>query len=454
MLKKLFRFFSPGSATAAVEGPHIVTSGDHPLKSSHISNGALKTVEVLEEQGYQAHLVGGCVRDLLLGLRPKDFDVATNATPEEVAKLFRRSRIVGRRFRIVHVYMGREVVEVTTFRAGHGDDTSSSSVKTEDGLLLRDNVYGNINEDAQRRDFTVNALYYHPRDNSVYDYANGLRDIEQRKLVIIGNPETRYREDPVRMMRAARFAAKLGFQIDPATAAPIAPLGHLLAEVSPARLFDEMLKLFLSGQGLATFRQLQELGLTKHLFPQTHACLSGDQGVFNLEFLEQALTNTDKRIRNNQRVTPAFLLAALLWPAVVRQQAEYEAKGETQAMAMQKAGGLVVARQIDRTAIPRRFSQPMREIWELQLRLPHRYGTRAEHLVSLPRFRAAYDFILLREQSGEDLEGLGHWWTKYQEADSHGRHALVEALAKPTGGGTKKRSNRRRPRKKPPVNSL
>lgn len=449
MLKKLLRFISPGHSRPEEEGPHVVSSKEHALKPSDISKGAMNTVKLLEQQGYQAYIVGGCVRDMLLDLHPKDFDVATDATPEQVKQLFRRSRIVGRRFRIVHVYMGREVIEVTTFRASHSEGNTGNAVQTDNGMLLRDNVFGSIDGDAKRRDFTVNALYYHPKDNSIYDYANGLRDIEERRLVIIGDPETRYREDPVRMLRAARFAAKLGFQIDPKTADPIQHLGHLLADVSAARLFDEILKLFFSGNALATFRLLQQYNLTQHLFPQTSDCLSGENGPFFLEFVENALTNTDRRVRNNQRVTPAFLLAALLWPPLAREQEKYEARGENRSMALQKAGGAIIARQVERTAIPRRFSQPVREIWELQLRLPNRQGTRAEHLVSLPRFRAAYDFVLLREQSGEDLDGLGHWWTKYQASEQKERRAMIEALGSSRGN----RRRRRRPRKKPPGNA-
>jgi len=449
MLKKLINYFTPGSSTPVVEGPHMVPSGEHSLTSSDISRGALETVEILEKAGYQAYLVGGCVRDMLLDLHPKDFDVATNATPEQAKSLFRRSRIIGRRFRIVHVYFGRETIEVTTFRASHTEGNNRNAVQSDNGMLLRDNVFGDISEDAKRRDFTVNALYYHPKDNSIYDYANGLVDIQQRKLTIIGDPETRYREDPVRMLRAARFAGKLGFEVAQHTAEPLPRLAHLLADVAPARLFDELLKLFFSGQALATFRQLQEYDIFRHLFPETAECLEGEECEFSNAFIEQAFTNTDKRIRNNQRVTPAFLLAALLWPAVARQQAQLQARGESPAMAMQKAGGLVVSRQISRTAIPRRFTQPMREIWELQLRLPNRHGTRAEHLVSLKRFRAAFDFILLREQSGEDMDGLGHWWTKYQEADQHGRRSMVEAL----GAAKGKRNRRRRPKKRSSGNS-
>lgn len=447
MLKKLFRLFSSDNRQAEDSGPRELGADQHGLKPSDLSKGAQEVVSTLVENGFEAFVVGGCVRDLILGLHPKDFDVATNATPEQAKQLFRRSRIVGRRFRIVHVMMGRETIEVTTFRASHGDGDNRSARQTEHGMLLRDNVFGDINEDAMRRDFTVNALYYSPENNKVYDYANGVRDIANRNLVMIGDPETRYREDPVRMLRAARFAAKLGFSMAPETARAIQPLAHLLGEVAPARLFDEVLKLFLSGQALATYHQLDEHNLTEQLFPEAMACVAEDQTDFSRKFIEQALTNTDKRIRNNQRVTPAFLLAAILWPAVDKARKGYEARGENTAMAVQKAGGLVISHQVSRIAIPRRFSQPMREIWELQLRLDNRHGNRAEHLLSLPRFRAAYDFVLLREQAGEDLNGLGHWWTRYQEADEKGRRTLVESLG---SGNRPSRRRKRRPRKRSP----
>jgi poly(A) polymerase len=446
MLKKLFKMLSPGSSRNKTRGHSAkIPSGKHDLRPGKVSKGARQVVDILAEKGFQAYVVGGCVRDALLDLHPKDFDVATNATPEQVKDIFRRSRIVGRRFRIVHVHMGREVIEVTTFRAGHGDGNHSDAIQSDQGMLLRDNVFGNIEEDARRRDFTVNALYYDPIEDSVFDYTGGINDLNKRTLVLIGDPETRYREDPVRMLRAARFAAKLGFSISAESSRPIKPLAHLLADVAPARLFDEVLKLFLSGYALATFRQLMDHDLMTQLFPQAMEAVTRDESGFYLEFIEQAFTNTDKRIRNNQRVTPAFLLAALLWPAVENARAAYEKKIENPAMAMQKAGGMVIARQVDRIAIPRRFSQPMREIWELQLRLPNRSGTRAAHLVSLPRFRAAYDFVLLREQAGENLDSLGHWWTRYQDADEQGRRSLVEALGKEQG---RSRKRRRRPKRK------
>ncbi|HLS99075.1 MAG TPA: polynucleotide adenylyltransferase PcnB [Porticoccaceae bacterium] len=447
MLKRLIKIFAPRKSRPPTVGPHILKAGQHAIKPRDISSGASKIVDMLEEHKFQAYVVGGCVRDILLGRHPKDFDVATNATPEEVKALFRRARIVGRRFQIVHVHMGRDLVEVTTFRANHGGGSGRGAVQSDQGMLLRDNVFGDINEDAQRRDFTVNALYYHPRDNTLYDYAGGLADIEARRLRIIGDPETRFREDPVRMLRAARFAGKLGFTIDPATAAPIRQLAPLLRDIPAARLFDEWLKLFLSGHALATFRVLREFGLFRELFPLVDPMLDEGDGLY-LRFVEQALMNTDERIRDDKRVTPAFLLAALLWPPVVKATGHFLAKGENPAMAMQKAGGQVVAHQVDRIAIPRRFSQPMREIWDLQQRLPLRHGRRADHLLEVPRFRAGYDFVLLREQAGEDLGGLGRWWTRYQEADDAERQAMVKAVESQGSGGQPQR-RRRRPRRKP-----
>ncbi|MFA5493767.1 MAG: polynucleotide adenylyltransferase PcnB [Porticoccaceae bacterium] len=444
MLKKLIRIFVPKKSRSRQDGPNILKAGEHTIKSRHISSAASKIVDILEENKFQAYVVGGCIRDILLDRHPKDFDVATNATPEEVKALFRRSRIVGRRFQIVHVHMGRDIVEVTTFRANHSASGGRQGVRSDQGMLLRDNVFGDITEDAQRRDFTVNALYYQPRSNTLYDYANGLDDIARRQLRIIGDPETRFREDPVRMLRAARFAGKLGFSVEAATAAPIGALAPLLRDIPPARLFDEWLKLFLSGYALDTFHVLREFGLFEELFPSIDPLLDSDDG-FNLRFVEQALGNTDARIRDGKRVTPAFLLAALLWPMVVKVTRHYLERGENPAMAVQKAGGQVVAQQIDRIAIPRRFSMPMREIWDMQQRLPLRYGRRAEHLVELPRFRAGYDFILLREQAGEDLGGLGRWWTLYQEAGDSERLTMVKALDNKSEGDKRRRRRPRRP---------
>jgi poly(A) polymerase len=443
MLKKLSKMFRKSSPPAANE-PHIISAGQHPLSPKQISAGARKVVEQLSSDGYEAFLVGGCVRDLMLGLKPKDFDVATDATPEQVNQLFKRSRIIGRRFQIVHVRMGPEIIEVTTFRAHHTDKKSSlnDSRRSAKGLLLRDNIFGSINEDACRRDFTMNALYYHPQDNSIYDYADGLPDIEQRLIHIIGNPADRYREDPVRMLRAVRFAAKLDFQIEDNTAAAITKVYQLLADIPPARLFDEVLKLLMHGHALSTFHLLRQYQLFGILFPATEAALADDPGYY-LTFIEQALTNTDKRIRSNQRVTPAFLFAALLWPALKEQEKLFSQGDASPIYALQQAAGEVTARQCQRVAIPRRFTLPMREIWELQLRLPRRAGSQAFRLMENKRFRAGYDFLLLREETGEIESGLGDWWTRFQDADEHKRQTMADSVQQP-------KNKRRRRRKKPP----
>ena len=451
MLTRIKKFFRKRHDRA--NEPHIIPDRQHSITPRAISKAALNVVEELTRAGYEAYVVGGCVRDLLLDMSPKDFDVATDATPEEVKNLFRRSRIVGRRFQIVHVRYGREVIEVTTFRAHHSGDGQGdkrgkqSSKQNKQGMLLRDNIFGDINQDAARRDFTINALYYHPQDNSVYDYADGLPDIEQRIVRMIGDPETRYREDPVRMLRAVRFAAKLGFEIEPNTAAPIPKLGKLLREIPSARLFDEVLKLLMSGHGLATYHLLRQYGLFKHLFPATDALL-GDHGESHDEFLhrfiEQALINTDQRIRTGKRVTPAFIYAAMLWPVMQEHSNRNRGNRESPTYAAQHAAAQAIEQQLQHTAIPRRFTTPMREIWDLQYRLDRRSGKRAERLMEHPRFRAGYDFVLLREQAGEELNGLGNWWTHYQEASDSKRESMVQELG--SDGGPKRRRRRRKKR--------
>tara|TARA_R110000868_G_scaffold106234_2_gene291394 strand:- start:5949 stop:7301 length:1353 start_codon:yes stop_codon:yes gene_type:complete len=394
----------------------IISRDDHSISRSQISDAALKVLYRLHNAGHEALLVGGGVRDTLLGLSPKDFDVATDATPEQVNQLFRNSRLIGRRFKLVHVVFGREVIEVATFRAPPTDEHSSKVASTGDqGMILRDNVFGNREEDALRRDFTVNALYYNIADFSVYSYAGGWDDLQHRQLRLIGDPETRYREDPVRMLRAIRFMGKLDFSLEPATAAPIPMLAPLLEQIPAARLFDELLKLFLAGKALVTLQLLREYGLLGHIFPATEQCLQAEELARNIA--ENTMRNTDLRIQAGKSVTPYFFLAALLWPALVRMQKEFEDSGLAPHPALQKAADRILSQQIRHTAIPKRFSIPMREIWELQLRLPKIQSRKAKELLEHPRFRAAYDFLLLREQSGEDLQGVGDWWTDLQKRE-------------------------------------
>ncbi len=413
---------------------------EHNVSRSMISEPAKKVLHRLNKAGYEAYLVGGGVRDILLDGKPKDFDIATNATPEEVHNLFRNSRLIGRRFRIVHVLFGREVIEVTTFRGNAQDDDDGGDTQrktSEHGLLLRDNVYGNQEEDALRRDFTINALYYCIRDFTVIDFAGGIDDLKQRQLRLIGDPETRYREDPVRMLRAIRFAAKLDFEIEPATEAPITQLAELLDHIPSARLFDEVLKLFSAGHGEATYDLLSRYGLLAPLFPQTAKAI--EEGHSD-EPIRQALRNTDARIRQGKSVTPYFLFAAMLWPALQAEWQRRQDQGEPLQPALHQAAAKVIGRQVQATSIPKRFSGPMKEIWELQLRLPRRQGKRALATMEHPRFRAAYDFLLVREASGDTEPGLGKWWTDFQAADTRGRERLLSELA---STGPKPRRRRR-----------
>lgn len=405
-----------------------------------ISPHSIDIVDSLRDNGFEAYIVGGCIRDFLLGRTPKDFDVATNAEPQTVVKLFKRSRIVGRRFQIVHVRNGRDLVEVTTFRAHHDtrDTEDHEADQSDTGMLLRDNVYGSVADDAVRRDFTVNALYFCPDNDEVIDFVDAMTDIKAGILRIIGNATTRYQEDPVRMLRAARFAAKLDFRLEDEAATGIEKNGHLLRQVSPARMFDEVLKLFLGGTAVKTFNMLQSFDLFQYLFPATAEALEDEQ-QYALELLTATMGNTDARIEQGKPVTPAFMYAAVLWPAVIELREACLDQGMHAVEALREAAHAATMEQLQTTAMPKRFSMPMREIWDLQSRLHLKEGKRAAKLRSHPRFRAAYDFILLREQAGEDLEGLGQWWTQYQEDNP------VEEQAQP-----QRRRPARRRRRRPP----
>lgn len=406
----------------------------------------------LRSSGYQAYLVGGAVRDLLLGGHPKDYDVATDATPEAVNALFRNSRIIGRRFRIVHVRFGREIIEVTTFRGHHDNGVAgrepseaqdNHSRQSASGRLLRDNVYGTLAEDAVRRDLTVNALYYDSEKFEVYDHVHGLQDLEKRSVCIIGDPDQRYTEDPVRMLRVVRFAAKLDFSVDPQTAAAIPRCAHLLGEIPAARLFDEFLKLFLAGYASRTLEKLLEFDLLRFLFPDTSACLRQDEKA--LALVRAAMKNTDLRIEQDKPVTPAFILAALLWPVVSRQSTQLESNGEAPMVAMSIAAQAAISDAVSHISIPRRFSQPMREIWEFQLRLQRRSGRKAVELVEHRRFRAGYDFLLLREQAGEETGELGKWWTDIQTLPPEQRLEKTSNTSEPRKRPRRNRSRRPNP---------
>jgi len=429
-------------ASPAEPEPLIVPRAGHNVSRSNISQNALKVLYRLRDAGHAAYLVGGGVRDLLLGHEPKDFDVATDATPEEVRQVFRNCRLIGRRFRLAHVFFGPEIIEVATFRASAipagQDGTDADSVRTENGMILRDNVYGSIAEDALRRDFTVNALYYNIADFSLVDYAGGLADLRDGRLRLIGDDvDARYREDPVRMLRAVRFACKLGFMIDPACESPLPALAPLLAEVPAARLFEEVLKLFHAGYGLHAFEKLRRYGLFSQLFPATDACLERQEHEFPNLFVSRGLDSTDKRVLEGKSVVPPFLFAVLLWEPVRLRYQELLEEGAAWADAMAQASHEVATAQQPHVAIPKRFGMPMREIWSLQPRLERRQGRRPMALLGHPRFRAAYDFLLLRAEAGEVDAELATWWTQFQDADANDR-------AKMTGTGKKRRPRRRR----------
>jgi poly(A) polymerase len=402
----------------------------------------------LNSAGYQSYLVGGGVRDLLLGHEPKDFDVVTDATPEQVRKLFRNSRLIGRRFRLAHVFFGRDIVEVATFRgSGEGVGGESELTQSDEGRLLRDNVYGTIEEDAWRRDFSVNALFYNIADFSVLDYVGGMDDINAGILRLIGDPETRFHEDPVRMLRAVRFAVKLGFLIEPRTEEPIWKHAALLNDISPSRLFDESIKLFFSGQALQTFEMLRHYGIFGVLYPQTEESLALEEQGFPLMLVAKAMESTDARIAVGKPVTPAFLYAAILWEPV-RQMAESLSAREEVSFthAIQQAGGKVLSIQSKHTSIPKRFSFPMRDIWALQPRFAQRTGGRPFKLMEHPRFRAAYDFMVLRAESGEAPQELADWWTRFQTLDRDEQNALTHGKGRDGGRSRPRKRRRRKPR--------
>ena len=438
----------------------LIPRDEHTVSRRHISDNALSVLRKLDSAGFQGYLVGGGVRDLLLEKRPKDFDIATDATPEELRSLFRNSRIIGRRFKIVHLRYGREIIEATTFRAPHdvavelGENSSRKGIRNLDsahstaGMILRDNVYGNVDEDALRRDFTVNALYYRTTDFAILDFSTGMQDLKDRKIRMIGDPAERYKEDPVRMLRALRFSAKLDFDIEEETLKPINELAYLLESISPARLFDETIKLLASGQAEATFALLQKYQPGNYLFaPTLRALLTRFKARDNAaELLQLALKNTDNRLAEGKSVTPAFLYAALLWPVV---QLKLELNSLPKLNAAQQlnvAANSALAEQLTYTSIPKRFTQVTKEIWEMQARLETRNRRAAEGAYDHPRFRAAYDFLLLREDGGENLGGVGSWWTEFQEASAEERENMLEQL--PREQKPKRKARRRKPARK------
>jgi poly(A) polymerase len=435
MIRKLLRrVFKRGEPS-----PHpveIIPAAQHGICREDVSTGARRTCETLQEAGFRAYVVGGAVRDLIAGITPKDYDIATNATPDQVRQLFRRARIIGRRFQIVHVMQGGETLEVSTFRAAHDVDT----LKDAHGRVLRDNVWGNMEEDAARRDFTVNALYYDPGNGQVFDYHHGVRDLQRKTLRMIGDPRTRYREDPVRMLRAVRLAAKLDLRLDPQVQAPIREMAGLIENVPAARLFDEMLKLLFSGHAVECVKRLREDGLHHGLLPLLDVILEQPLGE---KFVMLALADTDARIRAGKRTSPGFLFATLLWHEVLANWEARKKRDEVPVPALHAAMDEVLDSQGEKLAITRRIAGDIKDIWLLQPRFEKRGGRAPFRLVEQTRFRAAWDFLLLRARSGEAPQELADWWAAFEQADNAGR----EALLKPDSGPKKsrRRSNRARP---------
>lgn len=421
--------------TSNKDKAHTIPFKKHRIDRSLLSNAAIRTIDGLQNAGFEAYIVGGAVRDLLLNRNPKDFDVATDATPEEVNRIFRRSRIIGRRFRLVHVMFGDETIEVSTFRGHH--QASGDAQTNESGRITRDNVFGTLEEDATRRDFTANALYYDPSSQEVLDFHQGFADIQAGVLRIIGNPEQRYIEDPVRMLRAVRLSAKLGMKIDPATQAPIAKMVDLLEDVPPSRLFDEMLKLFLSGHAIESVNALRAQHLHHGLLPMLDVVLEQPMGE---RFVMLALKNTDTRILSGKSANPSFLFSTLLWHEVLAAWEIHKADNPP-IPALHLAMNDVLASQAEKLAIHNRYTATMREIWGMQPRFEQRAGKRPFGLLAHPRYRAAYDFLLLRCESGEAPAELGEWWTKFAEADAETRAAMLQPDTKP------KKRRKRKPKK-------
>jgi poly(A) polymerase len=490
---------SPAASIATPSAtPRIITRSEHNVSRAHISPNALRVLYRLRDGGFQAFLVGGCVRDLLLGIEPKDFDVATDALPEQVKRLFRNCRLVGRRFRLAHVFFGRDIIEVATFRAASAPSPGEEPIPETDlddeevpgldeaeqdtddavpdarapfeedsaerafdasGRILRDNVYGTIDADVWRRDFTCNSLYYNIADFSIWDYVNGAADVAARTLRMIGDPETRFREDPVRMLRAARFEAKLGFSIDPVTAAPISQLSELLADVPQARLFDETLKLFLGGHGARSFRVLRARGLLGSILPSVDAYLARHPGSLVEKLLVQGLENTDARVQADKPVTPTFLFALLLYGPIAGIIEATPPERWHELATILDACDQAVREAQSRISIPKRFSLGVREMFALQPRLEHPRGRRALRTLEHPRFRAAYDLLLLRAQLGMASQETADWWTHLQEVPAEERGQMADALAgesaRGAGGstGAPRRSGRRRRRRPGPPRS-
>ena len=421
-----------------------IAKNEHGIDRSRVSRHAIKVCESLQQKGFDAYIVGGAVRDLIIGLEPKDFDVATNATPEQIKPLFRRARIIGRRFQLVHVVFGQEIIETSTFRA----PASDGHMTDDHGRILRDNVFGSQQQDAERRDFTINALYYDPVTETVIDFHRGVRDLRKGLVRMIGDPALRYREDPIRMLRAVRFAVKLKGKIDTASQAPIAELADLLSNVPASRVFDEMFKLLTCGQAMACVKQLRTYGLHSGLLPLLDVILEDPEGQ---AFIELALERTDKRIRIGKSVSPSFLFAALLWPQVRSQWERLCADGELRIPALIQAADQVLDAQTEKLAINRRFSSDMRDIWFMQPRFERRVPRAIYRLFEQPRFRAAVDFMQMRAACNEVDSVLAQWWMDLADGNDETRSEMIAALANEPKEAGSANKRRRRPRRRKPA---
>ena len=390
------------------------------INHKKISKFAISIIKELNKNDYQGYLVGGCVRDLLCGLEPKDFDIATDATPDQIRKIFKASRIIGKRFKLVHVFNRTELIEVATFRSGEDQNNNGNLIKDQSGKIIRDNIWGSLEQDSHRRDFTVNSIYYSPLSKKFVGHKDGLSDIHKKNIVSIGDPKKRFSEDPVRCLRAIRFSNKLDFKIDGKIKDAIYEKGHLLSSISNARLFDEFCKIFLNGMAEKNFKKLTSFGLNKYL-----VSTNPEKNEFTSRVIIEALRNTDKRLINSQSVTPGFLVAALLWPELLEKSLT---KGEINLRKFFRSMDQVLKKQQRITAIPRKFHSYIKDIWVLQLKLHSRIGKQPYKTLKHPRFRAAYDFMLIREKASNEIKGLGKWWTDFQRNDDNLKKSLINNL--------------------------
>ena len=390
------------------------------INHKKISKFAISIIKELNKNNYQGYLVGGCVRDLLCGLEPKDFDIATDATPDQIRKIFKASRIIGKRFKLVHVFNRTELIEVATFRSGEDQNNNGNLIKDQSGKIIRDNIWGSLEQDSHRRDFTVNSIYYSPLSKKFVGHKDGMSDIHKKNIVSIGDPKKRFSEDPVRCLRAIRFSNKLNFKIDGKIKDAIYEKGHLLSSISNARLFDEFCKIFLNGMAEKNFKKLTSFGLNKYL-----VSTNPEKNEFTSRVIIEALRNTDRRLINSQSVTPGFLVAALLWPELLEKSLT---KGEINLRKFFRSMDQVLKRQQRITAIPRKFHSYIKDIWVLQLKLHSRIGKQPYKTLKHPRFRAAYDFMLIREKASNEIKGLGKWWTDFQRNDDDLKKSLINNL--------------------------